>query len=111
MCVCVQYLSGPDSRQTIFSKIKGLNLSTVSRPFKNGQQDTSDGDGGDPGFSRVGPGICFGRQLFFFSPTCNLTTLVMSSSVTGITTNRRRQLLFSNVTRANKLKHIENVEF
>lgn len=76
MCVCVvyvQYSSGPDSRQTIFSKIKGLNLSTVSRPFKNGQQETgggggggSGGGGGDPGFSRVSPGICFGRQLFFF---------------------------------------------
>lgn len=83
VCVYVHHSSGPDSRQTIFSKIKGLNLSTVSRPFKNGQQDTSGGGdsgggedsgggggggggGGDPGFSRVSPGICFGRQLFFF---------------------------------------------
>jgi len=68
VCVYVQYSSGPDSRQTIFSKIKGLNLSTVSRPFKNGQQDIGGGGGGggDPGFCRVSPGICFGRQLFFF---------------------------------------------
>lgn len=44
MRLCVQCLSDPDSWQTTyFPRIKGLDLSTVSRPFKNGQQD-SDGD-------------------------------------------------------------------